>query len=52
MDLSGSRFTDVNLSRVTIENVNLSGVKISDCNIDGMTIEGILLTDLIAAYRK
>jgi hypothetical protein len=42
----------VNFSGATIDNVDLSGVKITDCKIDGMTIEGIFVTELMAAYRK
>jgi uncharacterized protein YjbI with pentapeptide repeats len=61
-DLSGSSFSDVNLAEAKFEDVNLagarihdanlSGVALSDCRIDGMTLEGVLVTDLLAAWRK
>ena len=35
-----------------IQNANLSGVSIRDCNIAGLRVEGYLVSDLIAAYRK
>jgi uncharacterized protein YjbI with pentapeptide repeats len=31
---------------------DLSGVKIEKCETSGMTIDGILVSDLLAAYRK
>jgi uncharacterized protein YjbI with pentapeptide repeats len=40
-DLSGSTFTDV----------NLAGAAIVQCATDGMTINGIALSDLLAAYQ-
>lgn len=62
VDLSGSTFDDVNASSVTFSNADLKAarftnvdfdyVEISDSRIAGMRIEGILLSDLIAAYRK
>jgi hypothetical protein len=27
-------------------------VKIVECNVEGMTIDGVLVTDLIAAHRN
>jgi uncharacterized protein YjbI with pentapeptide repeats len=60
-DLSGSTFTNVKLARaafddvdltgVTIHNANLSGLQISDANLTGASLNGILLSDLLAAYR-
>jgi uncharacterized protein YjbI with pentapeptide repeats len=59
--LGGARFDDVNLAAATFHNinlagarfndVNLSGVEIKDANLQGMTIEGILVTEMLAAYR-
>lgn len=39
--LVATRFRDCDLSQTTIDN----------CNIEGMRIEGILVSDLLAAYR-
>ena len=60
--LAGAKFTDINLANALFEevnftdtkihNVNLSNVQITDCNLAGMTIEGISVTEMIAAYKK
>jgi uncharacterized protein YjbI with pentapeptide repeats len=60
-DLSGSKFDDVNMAGWTMHNVNLTGLQVTDANmtgaaiadaqITGMTINGILVTDLLAAYH-
>ena len=62
VNLSVSRFTEVNLtnaaienanvSNVTFRNVNMSNVDIADAQTAGMRINGILLSDLLAAYGK
>ncbi len=59
--LVGAKFDDVNLTGATINNANLSTVRISNANFAGasivessmksMTIDGISVTDLLAAYR-
>jgi uncharacterized protein YjbI with pentapeptide repeats len=36
----------------TFKKVDLSNVKIIDCDLRGMTIDGVLVTDLIDAYKK
>jgi uncharacterized protein YjbI with pentapeptide repeats len=51
VNLSGGRFHDVNLSRLQITNACCHDVAISDAALDGMTINGILVTDLLAAYE-
>ena len=55
-------FNNINMQLATINYVNLKGSRISDCHlvdveitggeIDGMTIHGILVTDMMEAYRK
>jgi uncharacterized protein YjbI with pentapeptide repeats len=60
-DLSGSAFDDVNMSGTTLHNINLSGLRLTKANLagasisesryDGMTIDGIAVTDMIAAYK-
>jgi uncharacterized protein YjbI with pentapeptide repeats len=32
--------------------MDMSGVKVIDCNVEGMTINGILVTDLLAEWKK
>jgi uncharacterized protein YjbI with pentapeptide repeats len=59
--LSDSKFDDVNLTGTTINNANLSAIRISNANLagasitessmEGMTIDGIAVSDLLAAYR-
>jgi catechol 2,3-dioxygenase-like lactoylglutathione lyase family enzyme len=61
VDLSAAAFGNVNASAATFENANLrearftnvdlSNVEISRARLAGMRIDGILVTDLIAAYR-
>ena len=36
----------------TFTKVDLSNVKILNCNLEGMTIDGVLVTEMIAAYKK
>jgi len=60
--LGGAQFDDVNLGDATFHDVNLSGAKFNDvnlanaaitnANLTGMTIEGVLVTDLLAAFRR
>jgi len=50
--LSGAQIEDANLSGLQIKQANLTGAAMTECTMTGMTIDGILVTDLIAAYRK
>ncbi|MBK7643914.1 MAG: pentapeptide repeat-containing protein [Planctomycetes bacterium] len=52
VNLRGASFTNVNLSAVRLENVNLSGATIRQANLSGMRIEGVLVSELLAAYRS
>ncbi len=45
-------FEDAALNDSVFHNVDLSNVKIVDCNLTGMTIDGILVTELLAAFRS
>jgi uncharacterized protein YjbI with pentapeptide repeats len=45
------RFDNCDLQGSTINNCNLADASISDCEIKGMKINGILLEDLLKAYR-
>jgi uncharacterized protein YjbI with pentapeptide repeats len=45
-------FEEAQLCDSTFKKVDLSNVKIIDCNVQGMTIDGVLVTDLLAAYKK
>jgi uncharacterized protein YjbI with pentapeptide repeats len=51
VNLTSSVFHDVNLAGITIENADLAGARLFDCNLLGATIEGVLVSDLFAAYR-
>jgi uncharacterized protein YjbI with pentapeptide repeats len=61
VNLAQSTFTDVNLAGATIHNANLAGLRIGDANLtgvsivdcrtDGMTINGILVAEMVAAYK-
>jgi uncharacterized protein YjbI with pentapeptide repeats len=45
-------FEEMMLGDSTFKHVDLSNVKITECNLKGMTIDGVLVTDLVAAYKK
>jgi hypothetical protein len=49
--MSGWRVNNVNLSGLKLTKANLAGASISDGRYDGMTIDGIEVTELLAAYR-
>ena len=51
VNLSGAKLEDVNLSHLHIRDANLSHASISDSLLKGMTIDGIAVTELLAAYR-
>jgi len=51
VNLSAAELTDVNLRGAAFTNVNFSNVSIRDANLEGMRIEGVLVSDLFAAYR-
>ena len=52
VNLKSSAFENVALTDSTFHNVCMGNVSISDANSEGMRIDGILVTDLLAAYRK
>lgn len=62
VDLSGSSlenvrghsmaFSNADLRETTFQDTDLTSAGISNSRLTGMRIEGILVTDLIAAYRK
>jgi uncharacterized protein YjbI with pentapeptide repeats len=45
-------FEEMMLCDSIFRKVDLSNVRIIDCDITGMTIDGVLATDLVAAYNK
>lgn len=45
-------FQNAMLCDSTFRNVDLSNVSIVECRLDGMTIDGILVTELLEAYRE
>lgn len=51
INLTGTTIRDANLSGMTIQSVTMENASISDANLDGMRIDGVLVTDLFAAYR-
>ncbi len=46
------RFEEMMLCDSTFRKVDLSNVRITECNLTGMTIDGLLVSDLLAAYRS
>lgn len=51
VNLANSSFSDVSLAGATLHDVNLGNVTITGAKLDGMTINGILVTELLRAYR-
>jgi uncharacterized protein YjbI with pentapeptide repeats len=45
-------FEEMMLCDSVFRKVDLSNAKIIDCDLRGMTIDGVLVTDLLAAYRS
>jgi uncharacterized protein YjbI with pentapeptide repeats len=52
VNLAGARFEDVALKDVVIRNANCTGLTIEDACYEHMRIDGILVTDLLDAYRN
>jgi uncharacterized protein YjbI with pentapeptide repeats len=50
--LGEARIEDANLSGLQVEQVNLTRAAITECTMPGMTIDGVLVTDLVTAYRR
>ena len=50
-DLTECEFENVSLARARFDNINLSDVEITDANLRGMKIDGVLVSDLFAAYH-
>ncbi|HEY2582621.1 MAG TPA: pentapeptide repeat-containing protein [Mucilaginibacter sp.] len=46
------KFENCDLNNSIIADCNLSGVTIDDCNLGEMKINGILVDDLLKAYKK
>jgi len=51
-NLRGARLSDVSLAGAALSDVDLSNVSIVDATLVGMKIEGVLVTDLFAAYNQ
>src|SRR5581483_1495209 len=52
VNLRGARFENVGFTGATLRNVCLSDVTIEDASLEGMRIEGVLVTELLRAYRQ
>lgn len=50
-DMTGSVFDDVNLTGARFHNVKLQNASIEESCIEGLRINGILVTELLAAYE-
>ena len=51
-NMTGWQVQDANLSGAVFENLNLSGAVLTNCRTAGVIIDGVLLDDMIAAYRR
>lgn len=52
VNLSEIAVTDANLSNATFAGVSLVNASIKDADLTGMRINGVLVTDLLAAYER
>jgi predicted enzyme related to lactoylglutathione lyase len=52
VNLQGSSFTNIDLGGARFVDVNLAGVTVQEANLTGMAIEGILVTDMIRAFKN
>lgn len=50
-DIANSKFENSSLSGSTFKNVDFKNVALEHCALDEATIDGIRVTDLLAAYR-
>ena len=48
----GITFEDADMNDSVFRDCNLQNVRIEKCNTTGMTIDGILVSDLLAAYAQ
>ena len=46
----GATLNNINMAGVRISDANLDGASIDNANLAGMRINGILVSDLLAAY--
>ena len=61
VNIAGAKFDDVNMESAVFNNIKLAGARFTDinfsnasidhANLTGMTINGLLVTDLLAAYK-
>jgi uncharacterized protein YjbI with pentapeptide repeats len=61
IDLSGAKFfntrrpvvfNSIELDDCTIQNSYFRNTKIVNCDLTGMTIDGVLVTDMVKAYKR
>ncbi len=52
VNLQGVRFTNANLAGARFRDVNLASATIEDANLTGLSINGILVTDLMRAFKN
>ena len=48
----GIRFEDADMNDSVFKDSNLQSARMEQCNTTGMTIDGILVSDLLAAYAQ
>ena len=52
VNLANSHFNNINLSGTKFHDINMANVNIDNANLTGMKINGVLVTDMLDAYRK
>ncbi|MBL8060962.1 MAG: pentapeptide repeat-containing protein [Chthonomonas sp.] len=50
-NLEKSQFSDTNLSSAEFSNVNFTSAHFENCDFNGATLNGVLIEDLMIAYR-
>ena len=51
VSMSGWRVNNANLSGLRVTNADLAGAELKDSRFDGMTIDGIPVTEMLAAFN-
>ena len=51
VNAAGARLSRANMAGASFADVNLSNCEIENCNVTGLCIDGVLMSDLLEAYK-
>ena len=52
VNMAGTRLNNINMTGARLSDINLANVEITDAHFEGMKIDGVAVTDMLAAYHK